>query len=198
MSTDTNERSGYSGFAVLEIMGHRVVAGYVEEWTIAGAGVLRVAIPDGDRTVVQFYPPSSLFAMTPVGEEEARLMAKRHPIEPVDEWTIRPATRERIETEERTRIEGNVRRLVEREQRETAAEERRRVLEILSSAKAVARTAAGALPDGTVEIAEANQLVEAIDAYCGQGRRPYPAEPRASTYVDSEYDDGDDDEESWP
>lgn len=63
-------------WAVLEIMGHRRVAGHVVEETIAGAPVLRVDIPGptaGDPVkATQYYGGASLFCMTPTSEELAR------------------------------------------------------------------------------------------------------------------------------
>lgn len=63
-------------WAVLEIMGHRRLAGHVTEETIAGAVMLRIDIPGpnaGDPTkATQYYGGSSLFCMTPTTEELAR------------------------------------------------------------------------------------------------------------------------------
>ncbi len=61
---------------MLEIMGHRRLAGLVREETIAGAVMLRVDIPGpsaGDPNHgTQYYGGASLFCMTPTSEELAR------------------------------------------------------------------------------------------------------------------------------
>jgi hypothetical protein len=63
-------------WAVLEIMGHRRLAGLVREETIAGAVMLRVDIPgpssDFPVKATQYYGGASLFCMTPTTEELAR------------------------------------------------------------------------------------------------------------------------------
>jgi hypothetical protein len=68
--------SGFEGWAVLEILGHRRVAGYESEATIAGAVMLRIDIPGpnaGDPVkATQYYGGSSLFCLTPTTEELAR------------------------------------------------------------------------------------------------------------------------------
>jgi len=116
-----DERQPRSGWAVVEVMGHVTIAGYVTETTIAGAGVLAVAVPDGDRTVEQLISPTSLYRLTWVGEDEARLVARKHPVQVIDDWTIRQETRAQIEKEERDSIEQRVRRQVAIER---AAEDR--------------------------------------------------------------------------
>lgn len=73
-------------WAVLEIMGHRRIAGRVTEETIAGAVMLRVDIPGpkaGDPPkATQYYGGASLFCMTPTTEELARREANPPVYEP--------------------------------------------------------------------------------------------------------------------
>lgn len=197
-----DEKKTYAGWAIVQQMGHVKIAGYVTEARLAGFGVLSVAIPDGDRMVEKLIPPSTLYDLTWVGEEEARLVAKRHPIEPVAEWDVRQEVRERITQEERDSIERTVRRAADGEHQTQAAEERRRVIEILSDAKAVARTAAEVLPEGDFELEAANRLVEAIDAYARDSHQRLRGEqPPARTYSGGGYDDDryeDDDDDGPP
>lgn len=204
--SDTNERTGFEGWAIVQQMGHVKIAGYVTEVQLAGFGVLSVAIPDGDRMVQKLIPPSTLYDLTWVGEAEARFVAKRSPIEPVSEWDIRQEARERIEQNERESIETRTRRTVEREQQDAARAERRRVLDILSDAKAVAQTVVGAVTESTLasvsdlQAATANRLMTDIDTYCEESHQRLRGEPQAMTYAggvddDDRYgDDYDDDE----
>lgn len=76
----------FSGWAIVEVMGHNKYIGLVEETTLAGAGVLRVDVPEvpgcgpgrsGIRAFTKYIPPASLYALTPVTEEEAGLMIQR-------------------------------------------------------------------------------------------------------------------------
>ena len=86
-----SEQDKFQGWAIVELMGHRRLAGMVTEVSVAGAGMLRVDIPtkgDGDFTLTQFYPPSSLYALTPVAEDIARAVAKATASSPVHPWEM--------------------------------------------------------------------------------------------------------------
>jgi hypothetical protein len=66
----------FEGWAIVEIMGHRRLAGYVSEVSIAGAAMLRVDVagkePGSEPKATQFYGGASLFCVTPTTEEVAR------------------------------------------------------------------------------------------------------------------------------
>ena len=89
----------FEGWAILELMGHRRLAGYVREQEIAGAGMLRIDVPGevgdglGPRSTIatQFYSPAALYCLTPTTEEIARAVAKRAQPEPVQRWELPPA-----------------------------------------------------------------------------------------------------------
>jgi hypothetical protein len=89
----------FEGWAILELMGHRRLAGYVREQEIAGAGMLRIDVPgevgDGigplSTIATQFYSPAALYCLTPTTEEVARAVAKRSQPEPVHRWELPPA-----------------------------------------------------------------------------------------------------------
>lgn len=82
------------GWFIVELMGHRRLAGYVTEQTIAGAGFLRVEIPgigtEDGKVATQFYPPSSVYCLTPTTEPIARSVALNSWPEPVTAWELRP------------------------------------------------------------------------------------------------------------
>jgi len=90
------ERDTFEGWAFLELMGHRKLAGYVREATVGGASMVRIDVPDGaDPKIVatQFYSAAALYAVTPTTEEMARRYAARCKPAPVEEWELpkRPA-----------------------------------------------------------------------------------------------------------
>ena len=91
-----DETPKFSEWAVLELMGHRRLAGRVTEEQIAGAGVLRLDVPGegGQPAVTQYYSPSALYCITPTTEEIARKIAKANRPAPVHryELTALPAT----------------------------------------------------------------------------------------------------------
>ena len=96
----------FKEWCVLELMGHRKLAGLVTEQEIAGHGFLRLDIylrqtpitvgPDTGPIPIkseapvstQFYSPSSVYAITPVSEETARRFAEGHQPEPVTRWEL--------------------------------------------------------------------------------------------------------------
>jgi len=69
----------FEGFAVLELMGHRRLAGYVREATLAGGAFLRIDLiaSEHGQEATQFYSPASVYALTPCTEEVARKVAER-------------------------------------------------------------------------------------------------------------------------
>ncbi len=65
----------YNGWSVLELLGHRRLHGLVQETTLAGAGMLRIDVyqgPAGAPALTQYYPPSSVYCLTPTTEEACR------------------------------------------------------------------------------------------------------------------------------
>ena len=61
----------FKGWVILELMGHRRLAGYVVEQEVAGAGMLRIDVfagQDEAAIATQFYSPSAVYCMTPSTE----------------------------------------------------------------------------------------------------------------------------------
>lgn len=68
----------YNGWSVLELLGHRRLHGLVQETTLAGAGMLRIDVYEGPAetpALTQYYPPSSVYCLTPATEEACRKAA---------------------------------------------------------------------------------------------------------------------------
>lgn len=83
------------GWFLVELMGHRRLAGRLSEVQIAGEGFLRLDIPGdaGEADVAtQFYRPASVYALTPIGEDVARKVAAAHRPQPVTTWELAPAS----------------------------------------------------------------------------------------------------------
>lgn len=79
----------FEGWAILELMGHRRLGGYVSEATIGGSNFLRIDVPgDGATKATQFYSPSALYCLTPTTEDMARRVAKMATPEPVKAWEL--------------------------------------------------------------------------------------------------------------
>ncbi|WP_025319180.1 hypothetical protein [Granulibacter bethesdensis] len=77
----------YSGWAIIELMGHRQRAGHIEEVEIAGGKMIRIDIPMGDG-ITEFYATSALYSLRPVSEEIVRDYVRRsgdtRPVRPVE------------------------------------------------------------------------------------------------------------------
>ena len=91
--TETTQADTFAGWVILELMGHRRLAGYLTEQEIAGEGFLRLDIPNGNPTdgppkATQFYRPAAVYCITPTSEETARRVAKLSQPEPVRRWEL--------------------------------------------------------------------------------------------------------------
>jgi hypothetical protein len=81
----------FEGWAIVELMGHRRLAGHVSEQEIAGTGMLRLDVPAAAGPgVTQFYSPSALYCLTPTTEDIARKVAARLLPRPVSPYELTP------------------------------------------------------------------------------------------------------------
>lgn len=96
----TGARETFDGWAVLELMGHRRLGGYVREQQFAGVAFIRIDVPGWIHTeptgeqeerdqATQFYAPAAVYCTTPTTEEIARAIAESNRPQPVHEWEIR-------------------------------------------------------------------------------------------------------------
>jgi len=91
VSEQTTER--FEEWAILELMGHRRLAGRITEQTIGGASFLRLDIPgNGERKAfTQFYSGQAVYCITPTTEAVARMIAASSCVEPVTPYEVRLA-----------------------------------------------------------------------------------------------------------
>ncbi len=94
MTQDAKEPFAY--WAILELMGHRRLAGYVQEAEIAGASFLRIDIYrsaqnalERDEVFTQWYSPAAVYAITPTTEAIARQISGQEAYQPVRPWEVR-------------------------------------------------------------------------------------------------------------
>lgn len=66
-------------WGILEVMGRLRLAGVISEQTIAGAGMLRIDVPETKNApaFTRFFAPGSIYSITPTTEEIARALAER-------------------------------------------------------------------------------------------------------------------------
>lgn len=97
MSTQIDQRPGFAEWVILELLGHRRLAGWLTEQQIAGASFLRLDIPGtpDQPGATQLYSPGSVYAITPTTEEIARAVAARSASAPVQRWELPAAAPDR-------------------------------------------------------------------------------------------------------
>ncbi len=74
--------TAYEGWAVVELMGHRTLGGYVSEVDMYGGRLLRLNVFDDEDTgtgaaMTQYYGSSAIYCITPADESMAREVGRR-------------------------------------------------------------------------------------------------------------------------
>lgn len=81
--------TAFEQWCILELMGHRRLAGKVTDATIGGGSFLRIDIPGRNGTVsTQYYSPGSVYCITPTTEEIARAVAEQSEPAPISRWEL--------------------------------------------------------------------------------------------------------------
>ncbi len=77
-------------WCVVNLFGHQRLAGLVTEQMIAGAGFIRLDIPETkiQPKFTRFVSPSAIYDITPVTEEVAKVMAENIQAKPIEIWDI--------------------------------------------------------------------------------------------------------------
>jgi hypothetical protein len=80
----------FSEWCILELFGHKKLAGLVSEVTMGGGAFLRVDVPRNaeEMEYTRYYNPSAIYSMSPVGKEIALAFADRIKEPPVTRWEI--------------------------------------------------------------------------------------------------------------
>lgn len=96
----------FEGWAILELMGHRRLAGYLQEATLAGGSFIRIDIAEesiddipevlqdvrpSDANATQFYSPAAVYCITPTTEAMARAVSRGNKPAPVQRWELESA-----------------------------------------------------------------------------------------------------------
>ena len=77
----------FEEWAILELMGHRHMAGKVTDAVIGGGAFLRIDVPsENGEYSTQYYSAASVYCITPTSEEIARTVAKQSQPAPVSRW----------------------------------------------------------------------------------------------------------------
>lgn len=87
----SDESTAYTGWAVVELMGHRRIAGHVSEAAQYGTAMIRIDVPTTEGPpITQFYGGASIYCLSPVTEDVARAVARRNKPAPVSPYEILP------------------------------------------------------------------------------------------------------------
>lgn len=102
-ATKPTEQS-FDQWVVLSLLGHKRLAGKLTETNIAGAGFLRIDIPDKDGNTIntEYYSPTSVYSIQPVAKEIAVALATQLGPAPVSKYEVKhllPEAKEPIEHE---------------------------------------------------------------------------------------------------
>lgn len=90
MSDSTQHQEAFREWCILELMGHRRLAGLVTEQQLGGSSFVRLDVPgDGDTwKATQLYSPSSVYCITVTTENVARRFAAGNQPAPVTKWDL--------------------------------------------------------------------------------------------------------------
>jgi hypothetical protein len=85
----------FESWAIVELFGHKKMAGKVSEQDIAGTGFIRIDVPavNGSKAFTKFLGPSSIYGITPVDEEHATAAASAWNPIPVDNYDMQDIAR---------------------------------------------------------------------------------------------------------
>lgn len=97
-------QNGFKQWGILELMGHRRMAGLVSEEQIGGATFLRIDVPKKEgplfgegSELTQLYNPTAVYCFTPTTEEIARGLAAQMDTTPPAVWGLLPGREQREE-----------------------------------------------------------------------------------------------------
>lgn len=88
----------FKEWGILELMGHRRLAGLISEQQIGGASFIRIDVPNpgpgplfegaSPFRATQFYGAAAIYCITPTDEETARKAALLVEVAPVRRWEL--------------------------------------------------------------------------------------------------------------
>jgi hypothetical protein len=95
-------------WAILEIFGHKVIAGYMTRDEFLGAPMIRLDIPETDDfpAFTRHYNPSAIYSITYVSEEAARMTAEQVTENPVSVYVPALGDLRRMQEENKTMREA--------------------------------------------------------------------------------------------
>lgn len=82
----------FKEWCIVELFGHRKLAGLVTDMKIGAASLIRVDVPDstGATMATQFYGPQAIYCITPTTKSMAIKAAALYEPHPVTRWELQP------------------------------------------------------------------------------------------------------------
>lgn len=84
------QQEQFKTWALVELFGHTRIAGEVSEQSIAGGAMVRIDVPKTSKNdaFTRIVNVSAIYAINPMTEESARMIAENMSYAPIDMWDI--------------------------------------------------------------------------------------------------------------
>jgi hypothetical protein len=84
------EKTTYEGWAIIELFGHNMIAGFISEQVIGGAPFVRVDVPKtaDQEAYTKFYGGAAIYGITPTTEDTVRTAVAQLQPRPVATWVV--------------------------------------------------------------------------------------------------------------
>lgn len=88
--SETEAKSTFDEWALVELFGHSRIVGHVTEQSIAGGAFVRVDVPDKDGNTIftRFFGHGAIYSMSPIGRDLALQLAARQDVAPVSRYDL--------------------------------------------------------------------------------------------------------------
>ncbi|WP_106827663.1 hypothetical protein [Parabacteroides pacaensis] len=85
------EQEKFDLWCMVELFGHTRIAGRCTEQNVAGTNMLRVDVPETKNhpAFTRFLSSGAIYAINPVTEEVANLLAENLEVSPVNIWEVK-------------------------------------------------------------------------------------------------------------
>lgn len=81
----------FKTWALVELFGHTRIAGEVTEQTIAGGAMVRIDVPETEKSpaFTRIVNVQAIYAINPITEDMAKSIAEQISVKPLNAWDIR-------------------------------------------------------------------------------------------------------------
>lgn len=87
-------------WAIVSLMGHQQLAGFLDEYTMGGCSFLRLTVPETAKQPQwsRLFKDNSIYAIDPCTEDVARWKAERLNVAPVTVWDAKDMLKKELES----------------------------------------------------------------------------------------------------